>query len=234
MPAEPHLPPQPIPMLSVVGKSGSGKTTLLEKLIPALRDLDLRLAAIKHDAHSFEIDQPGKDSWRLKQAGSEAIIISSAEKLAIVQDTSVDLPPRLLQERYLHGVDLILTEGYRAEDLPKIEVHRRARSSDLLCGPEDNLIAVVTDEALQVAVPCFNFDEIGPLALFLRDYVRRRQQSTPPREALELYLDGVRLPLNPFMQQLVTDLMGAVLKNLKQASYHSTLQLILRAGPYPD
>ena len=159
-----------IPMVSIIGKSGSGKTTLIERLIPALRELGLRVATIKHDAHRFDIDYPGKDSWRHKKAGAEAVVISSAGKLALIQNMSGDLPPEEVQRRYLRDVDLIITEGYKTGSLPKVEVHRRARSTELLSGSSDNLIAIATDEPLDVDVPCFDLNDMSLLAKFLRDF----------------------------------------------------------------
>ncbi len=151
-----------IPAVSVVGKSGAGKTTLLEKLIPELRRRGYRIAVIKHDAHGFDIDIPGKDSWRLAQAGAHQVLIASPDKLAHLRQLSGDLP---LQEilSLISGVDLILTEGYKRGPLPKIEVSRRARSRDLICS-EEELVAIVTDQQFDLQVPQFALDDVAGLA----------------------------------------------------------------------
>jgi len=153
---------RPIPALSVVGKSNTGKTTLLEKLIPELRQRGYRVAVIKHDVHGFDIDVPGKDSWRLAQAGADQVLIAAPDKLAIVRR----LPEELSLEEILaqiSDVDLILTEGYKRGPLPKIEVSRQARSHDLLCS-EKELVAIATDQEFDLDVPQFHLDDVSGLA----------------------------------------------------------------------
>jgi molybdopterin-guanine dinucleotide biosynthesis protein B len=134
-----------IPIVSVVGKSDSGKTTLLEKLVKELTSRGYRIGTIKHDAHSFEIDHPGKDSWRHKQAGAYATVISSPAKLALVVDTDHDHTLAEIRERFIQGVDLIITEGYKRETHPKIEVFRSELHRELLCKADENLIAIAGD-----------------------------------------------------------------------------------------
>ena len=105
-------------IVCIVGKSGSGKTTLLEKLIPELTGMGLKVGTIKHDVHGFEIDHPGKDSWRHKQAGSAITIISSPQRIGVVMDVEHD---HTLDElaSFFSGVDIILTEGLdRVESMP--------------------------------------------------------------------------------------------------------------------
>jgi molybdopterin-guanine dinucleotide biosynthesis protein B len=96
-----------IPIVSIVGKSDSGKTTLLEKVVGELRARGYRIATVKHDAHSFEIDHEGKDSWRHKQAGAALTVISSPEKVALVADADHDQSLAEIRERFVWGVDLI-------------------------------------------------------------------------------------------------------------------------------
>jgi molybdopterin-guanine dinucleotide biosynthesis protein B len=153
---------QRIPALSVVGKSDSGKTTLLEKLIPELKRRGYRVAVIKHDVHGFSIDIPGKDSWRLQQAGADQVLIAAPDKLAHIRRLERELP---LEEILagISGVDLILTEGYKRGPLPKIEVSRRERSQELLCA-EEELFAIVSDQRFPLAVPQFDLDDAAGLA----------------------------------------------------------------------
>ena len=113
-----------VPVISVVGKTNVGKTTLLEKLLPELKRRGYRVATIKHDAHRFELDTPGKDTWRHAQAGSDCVVISSAEKLAMIQKVEGELTLDDIVAR-LPPVDIVLTEGYKRQDKPKIEVSRR-------------------------------------------------------------------------------------------------------------
>ncbi len=153
-----------IPIVSVVGKSKSGKTTLLEGLIRELSRRGYRLATIKHDVHGFEIDREGKDSWRHKQAGARMTIISSPRKLALIADVKQDHEITELRDRYIRDVDLILTEGYKGNPHPKIEVHRRELHRELLCRREDNLLALASDEPLEVGVRCFTLDDAPGIA----------------------------------------------------------------------
>ena len=154
------------PIVLIVGKSDAGKTTLIEKLVPELKARGLKIGTVKHDVHGFDIDHPGKDSWRHKQSGSEATIISSPQKLALVRNTDHD---HTLDELipYLHGMDLILTEGYKRERKPKVEIYRPAAHPDPLCRDDEDLIALASDEDLDLGVPRFGLEDSAGLAEFL-------------------------------------------------------------------
>ncbi len=154
------------PIVSIVGKSGSGKTTLLEKLIPELKRRALKVGTIKHDVHGFEIDHPGKDSWRHKQAGSAITIISSPYRIGMVMDVDHDYPLDELAP-FLSEVDIILSEGYKQEEKPKVEVFRPEAHNAPLCVDDGNLIALVTDSDTDLGVQRFALDDTKGLADFL-------------------------------------------------------------------
>lgn len=156
-----------VPIISIVGASNSGKTTLLEKIITALTVRGYRVAAVKHDIHGFDVDHEGKDSWRLKRAGADAVIISSPKKVAIIQDVIRDQTLEELSNRFKLEVDIILSEGYKKGPYPKIEVFREGYCAEHLCKPEDNLIAIVSDIPLKVGVPCINIDDPDTLVDFI-------------------------------------------------------------------
>jgi molybdopterin-guanine dinucleotide biosynthesis protein B len=163
------------PVVSVVGRSDAGKTTFLEKLIPELKARGLRVAVVKHDRHGFEMDRPGKDTWRLRQAGADAVMISAPHQMALIRS---GLPEEMLLEDLAAvvgpWVDLVLTEGYKSGDRPKIEVSRLAvAGGELLCTAEE-LLAVVADGPRPVAVPQFGLDDAGGVADLLVAYLRGR------------------------------------------------------------
>lgn len=129
-----------IPVISIVGKSNSGKTTLIERIIPHLKAKGYKVGTIKHDAHHFEIDHEGKDTWRMTKSGADKVVISSKDKLALVKrlDDEEDLDKII--EWLFEDVDIIITEGYKSHNKPKIEV---IRFSEPITAPKDNLIAIV-------------------------------------------------------------------------------------------
>lgn len=156
--------------VSFIAKSGTGKTTLLEKVIAELKGRGWRVGAIKHDAHSFDIDHPGKDSHRLTAAGADTMLISSPEKLAMIKRHAASPPIQELIASYFEDVDIVLTEGFKQSGLPKIELHRRERSATLLCRGEQNdptLIAVASDEPLDLDVPLLDINDHSAVADFL-------------------------------------------------------------------
>ncbi len=146
-----------IPIISVVGKSGVGKTTFLEKLIAELKRRGHRVAVVKHDVHGFEIDRPGKDSWRLAQAGSDSVVIASPRKLALIKRLDREMALGEIAA-LLTDIDIIITEGYKRGNAPKIEVSRRERGGELLC-TADELVAIVSDQPFDLNVPQFGLDD---------------------------------------------------------------------------
>lgn len=149
-----------IPVFSVVAYSGTGKTTLLEKLIPLLKERGLRVAVVKHDAHRFQVDREGKDSWRLTQAGADVTVLTNQERSVVMENRPTPLDGLLDRIR---DVDLILTEGYKHGDWPKILLHRRATGKPLPLAPEE-CMAVLTDEKLQTDTPCYPLDAVEAVA----------------------------------------------------------------------
>lgn len=114
-----------IPIVSIVGWTNSGKTTFITKLIPVLKSRGYRIATIKHNAHKFEIDKQGKDSWRHRQAGAETVILSSKEKIAVIKEIKEEVAVEELVSRYIdQEIDIVIVEGYKTGSVPKIEVFR--------------------------------------------------------------------------------------------------------------
>ncbi|MDO4540998.1 MAG: molybdopterin-guanine dinucleotide biosynthesis protein B [Syntrophomonadaceae bacterium] len=155
-----------IPVVAFAAYSGTGKTTLIEKLVVELKRIGLRVAVIKHDAHDFEIDHEGKDSWRFAQAGADMTIISSASKTAIIEQRERTLEQNISM---VHDVDLILVEGYKHGSLPQIGIYRTATGQGLPA-EIDRYIAVVTDDHdTDASVPHFGLEDITGLTAFVMD-----------------------------------------------------------------
>ena len=156
-----------IPVIAFAAYSGTGKTTLIEKLIRELKRRGVRLAVIKHDGHQFEIDHEGKDSWRFTKAGADITMISSSEKTAYVEQGELSLEQLL---NMVHGVDLILVEGYKNKNLPQIGIARAATGKGFPFEPE-HFIALVTDMEMDTDIPCFGMEDVTPIADFILERI---------------------------------------------------------------
>jgi molybdopterin-guanine dinucleotide biosynthesis protein MobB len=150
-------------VVCIVGHSGSGKTTYIEKLIPELKKRGYRLAVIKHHPHDFDIDVEGKDSWRYMKAGSDAAVVSSPHKVGLVKNVDHDLGPDELRTLVGDGFDIVIIEGFKKSDVPKIEVHRKALGKGLV-STADDLIAIATDEKLDIPVAQYDLADIIGIA----------------------------------------------------------------------
>lgn len=155
------------PCVSIVGKSNAGKTTILEKLIPELVRRGYRVGTVKHDVHGFDIDYEGKDSWRHKQAGAATVVMSSPSKVAIIRDVPAEEPLKHLVEKYFRDRDIVLTEGFKKENMPKVEIFRKSVHQEPLCRDDEHLVALVSDTNTNLGVPCFPLEDIKGLADFL-------------------------------------------------------------------
>lgn len=201
-----------IPIVSIVGKSDSGKTTLIEKLLPELTKRGYRIATVKHDTHGFEVDREGKDSWRHKKAGAYAVVISSPEKIALIRDVERDLNLNEIREKFIQDVDLVITEGYKKDVQPKIEIFRREKHDSLLCSQDDNLIAVVTNKKFDIDVPQFELDDIPGLADFIED----RFLKSKKEEDIILKVNGKIVSLKPFIRDFLSRSIKGMISSLKE------------------
>jgi len=160
-----------VPVVSFVGKSGVGKTTALELVIRELKRRGRRVGTVKHDSHGFEMDKPGKDSWRHAEAGSDAVAVSGPHKVAVIRRLDEEMA---LDEvvQLMGDVEIVLTEGYKRGDKPKIEVTRREHGTELLCRAEE-LAGIMTDYPVAMSVPQFELnDAAGVVDLIERLYLR--------------------------------------------------------------
>jgi len=160
-----------IPILSFVGRSGTGKTTVIERLIPQLKACGIRVATIKHHLHDFDMDREGKDSYRHKKAGAKLAMIVSPGKVALVEDVDGELGLVELISRHVHDVDLVITEGYKTEDVPRIEVYNVRNHEPPVSLGHRNLLALITDMPMDAPVPVLQRDDIGKLVEFIIEKV---------------------------------------------------------------
>jgi molybdopterin-guanine dinucleotide biosynthesis adapter protein len=162
-----------IPVLALVAYSGSGKTTLLSQVLPLLKQQGLMVGMIKHCHHRFDIDQPGKDSYVLRKAGVDQMLVASNRRWALMTETpALDEEPdldALLSQLDQKSLDLILLEGFKHACVPKIEVHRPLLGKPLLCTQDEQIIAVATDQPISLprSVNLLNLNEPEQVAEFI-------------------------------------------------------------------
>jgi len=153
-------------IITIVGKSNSGKTTLLEKLITHLTQKGYKIGSVKHAHSGFEMDKEGKDSWRHKKAGAASTLVISEDKIALVKDDNTSYLEKM--QSYLSDNDIILAEGFKRQNLPKIEIFRRQSvHKEPLCSGDENLIAFVTNSDYKLDVPTFGIEDIIEIADFI-------------------------------------------------------------------
>jgi len=161
-----------VPLYSFSAFSNTGKTTFIEKLVAELKSRNLRVAVLKHDSHGFEMDREGKDTWRFTQAGADMVAIVSDRQTAVLENRKLTREDAL---SFFHDVDVILTEGYKFADCPKIAIYREASGNGLAGEPED-FEAIVTDAPFDTKVPQFPLDDVLPFAEYLlKDMQQRRE-----------------------------------------------------------
>jgi molybdopterin-guanine dinucleotide biosynthesis adapter protein len=155
-------------VIGIAGYSGSGKTTLIEKVIPVLVREGLKVSLVKHAHHEFDVDQPGKDSYRHRHAGCTEVLVSSSERWALMHELRGAAEPSLQEQlKVLSPCDLVIVEGYKKEPIPKIEVHRRAGHTQLLHPDDPHVVAVATDEPLDTKLPLIDLEDPAAVARFI-------------------------------------------------------------------
>ena len=215
------------PIISIIGRSKTGKTTLIEGLTGELKSRGYRVATIKHATRSITFDEPGKDSWRHIQAGSDATAISSSSKLMVVRmlahTPNLDEIAHLLGEEY----DIILTEGFKHDNAPKIEVHRSEVGPPL--SAVKKLIAIATDESIETNVRQFSLADVKGLADFLeKGFIK------PQQERVSLYVNGIPIPLTLFPREIISNTLIGMVSSLKGAGEVRSLDISLRRKSKKD
>ncbi len=150
------------------GWSNSGKTTLIERLLPRLAERGLRVSVVKHAHERFDIDQPGKDSYRFREAGSHEVLISSPARWALMHDhRGADEPGLSELLGLLSDCDLALVEGFKRDPIPKIEVHRSATGKPVLWTGDERIVAIASDVPIDTGLPRFALDDVDSIADFV-------------------------------------------------------------------
>ena len=161
----------PKPVLGFAAFSGTGKTTLLEKLIPLLTAENIRIGMVKHAHHDFDIDQPGKDSYRLRKAGAGQMLIASSQRQALMTENATPQEPRLdevLTRLNMDNIDLVLVEGFKHVPFPKIELPRKALGKTLQHPGDPDIIAVASDHLTDCGeLPALDINDTAAIAAFI-------------------------------------------------------------------
>jgi molybdopterin-guanine dinucleotide biosynthesis protein B len=159
-------------IFGLAGWSGSGKTTLLAALIPELVARGLSVSTIKHAHHEFDIDRPGKDSWRHREAGATEVMVASARRWALMHELR-DAPEPSLDELVgrMSPVDLLLVEGFKRQPHAKLEVHRPSLGMPLIYPGDPHIVAIATDEPFAAPLPLLPLGDAGAIAAFITDHL---------------------------------------------------------------
>ena len=159
-------------IFGIAGYSGSGKTTLLEQMIPAFVLEGLRVSVIKHAHHHFDVDQPGKDSFRHREAGAAEVLITGGERWVLMHELRGAAEPTLEQMlKHFSACDIVLVEGFKNEPIPKLEVHRSTSGRPLLFPTDPDVVAVATDEPLDTALPQLDLNHPEAVSYFIMEYL---------------------------------------------------------------
>lgn len=165
-------------VLQIVGYSDSGKTTLMAKLIPLIEEAGIRVGVIKHDGgHDFEWDQPGKDTWTYREAGASLVAITSRTKTAMLEQRPLPLS-ELIERMAAAGAELVLVEGFKRENYPKMVVLRRPEDQQLLSLVSDVVAVISWDAFAHPEVPVFSVNDRDWVARFVLDYYEAGKKGT--------------------------------------------------------
>lgn len=155
------------------GWSGSGKTTLIEKLIPRFVGRGLRVSLIKHAHHNFDIDIPGKDSYRHRQAGASEILVTSSRRWVLMHELRGAHEPSFEEQiRHFAPCDLLLVEGFKHAPIPKLEVWRATPGEPLLHPNDAHIVAVASDVKVDTRLPVLDLNDDAAAARFILDYLK--------------------------------------------------------------
>lgn len=209
------------PIVSIVGRSKSGKTTLIEKLILELKSRGYRVATVKHTHGNLTMPESDKDSDRHLKAGSDAALVTGPDRLIMMKTLKEELTLEQVAQVIGEDYDIILTEGFKEADAPKIEVHRRANAPAIL--DLKKTFAVATDEPLDTRLRQFALDDATGIAdLIEAGFIK------PNQERFSLIANDVPIALNAFTKDFVVNVLLAMANSLKGVGKPGTLKIFLK------
>ncbi len=206
-----------VPIVAIIGKKGNGKTHLIEHLIPVLKSRGYRVGTIKHDVHVLkpeDVDRDGKDTYRHQMAGAERVVLAGPNKLFLTRELTEEMAVSEIGKGFLCGLDIVLAEGFKHTELPKIEVLRSEVSdAEPLSTKGDNLIALVSDKKIDLGVPLFDLKDYEGLADLLEGYIKRDFG-----DGIELRVDGKEIVLKSFAAEIIKETILGMISSLKGVS----------------
>jgi len=196
-------------IFALTGSSNTGKTRLIRRLVGELKSRGYTVSVIKHCAHGFDLEAPGKDSTQFVETGSDFVCMYDSEGMALLHQKKDDLDVRRISREYLQCSDFILVEGNRSDKtLKKIEVLRKGVSEKISCAPEE-LVAIVSDYDIEQEFPVFHPDEFGKIADFMENHPHEKEPQ------IHLNIDGASVPMNPFVQKMFTNSLLGMISSLE-------------------
>ncbi len=210
-----------IPVIGVTGKSGVGKTTLMVRLIEEFRSRGLEVGVIKHTTHHVDIDQEGKDTNLMHQAGANVVGLASNQKVAVYMDTEEPWPPDEIAAKLFPRVDILLVEGFGDAPIPRIGLVRKGVAEEPL--EKKGYIAFVSDLEIETELPVFGFGEVPKIVDLLDDYVRR----LGPRRDVKLFVNGKKVFMKPFIKDFFLNTISAMVDSLRGTATAERISILI-------
>lgn len=221
-----------VPILSVVGTSGSGKTAIVEALVKELTSRGLAIGTVKHGGHGFDLDQPGKDTWRHREAGARVVVAASPGRIALQLETEGDPDLQEIRERFIPpGLDLVIAEGFKTRNpFPKIEAAIfTPQDAPLLFAGDTSLLAVVSPSPRRSEpAPCLLPDQIPALADMVQSSLLEGR--TSHRDEFTIRVNGRRIPMNAFVRRILQSGILGMLGELKECEDARSVDISIRRG----
>jgi molybdopterin-guanine dinucleotide biosynthesis adapter protein len=208
-------------IVGVVGRSGVGKSTLAVKIIKELKSRGHKVGAVKHTTHKIDIDQPGKDSNLMHDAGACAVAISSKDKTAMYMDTESEWSPAEIAVRLFPEVDIVVVEGFGGSPMPRIAVLRKGACEELHV--KKGLIGIVADFDVDTDIPVFTFDQVPDITDLFENYIKTKG---PKRDAY-LFVNGEKIFIKPFIKDFFLKTISAMVDTLKGTGDAKRIEILI-------